>query len=70
MWLQKDVPVVQPKAIVGGREYAYIHIEGSLHVPLSLKRALELDRKGLGGTSSLGRTKRMLGGVGDAVFGK
>jgi len=48
MWLDKDVAVEQPKAIVRGREFAHIHTDGSLHAPLPLERALELERKGWG----------------------
>jgi len=48
MWLEKDVPVARPKAIVRGREFAHIHTDGSLHAPLPLKRAIELEKKGWG----------------------
>lgn len=48
MWLEKNVPVEHPKAIVRGREFAHIHTDGSLHAPLPLKRALELEKKGWG----------------------
>lgn len=45
MWLQKDLPVKQPKAIVSGREFSHIHPDGSLHIPLPFKRALEMADK-------------------------
>jgi len=48
MWLEKNLPVEHPKAIVRGREFAHIHTDGSLHAPLPLKRALELEKKGWG----------------------
>jgi len=48
MWLEKDVPVEHPRAIVRGREFAHIHTDGSLHTPLPLARALELEKKGWG----------------------
>jgi len=48
MWLADDVQVAQPKAIVSGREFAHIHSDGSLHAPLPLDRALELENKGWG----------------------
>jgi len=48
MWLAEDVPVVHPKAIVRGREFAHIHSDGSLHAPLPFKRALEVEEKGWG----------------------
>ena len=48
MWLNKAVPVLHPKAIVSGREFAHIHADGSLHAPLPHERALELEQKGWG----------------------
>jgi len=48
MWLAEGVPVAYPKAIVSGREFAHIHTDGSLHTPLPLERALELEQKGWG----------------------
>ena len=48
MWLADGVPVEHPKAIVSGHEFAHIHTDGSLHAPLPLKRALELEQKGWG----------------------
>ncbi len=48
MWLADAVPVAHPKAIVNGREFAHIHTDGSLHAPLPLSRALELEKKGWG----------------------
>jgi len=48
MWLAEGVSVAHPKAIVSGREFAHIHTDGSLHTPLPLERALELEQKGWG----------------------
>lgn len=48
MWLSEDIAVAQPKAIVNGREFAHIHPDGSLHAPLPLARALEVDATGWG----------------------
>jgi len=48
MWLKQEVPVKRPSAIVRGREFAHIHTDGSLHAPLPLKRALEVEQKGWG----------------------
>jgi len=48
MWLAEGVPVANPKAIVSGREFAHVHTDGSLHAPLPLKRAVELEQKGWG----------------------
>ena len=48
MWLDDKVPVVHSKEIVSGREFSHIHEDGSLHAPLSYKRALEVEQKGWG----------------------
>lgn len=48
MWLADDVPIKQPESIVSGREFAHIHPDGSLHAPLPLKRAIEVEKKGWG----------------------
>jgi len=48
MWLADGVPVAHPQAIVSGREFAHIHTDGSLHAPLPLERAIELEQKGWG----------------------
>ena len=34
-WLSDDLPLARPDAIVGGREFAHIHPDGSLHASLS-----------------------------------
>ncbi|MEM7130550.1 MAG: luciferase family protein [Chloroflexota bacterium] len=46
MWLSDGAPVVRPKVIVNGREFAHIHPDGSLHAPLPYERALEAAEKG------------------------
>lgn len=48
LWLEDDVPIVQPQAIVSGREFSHLHPDGSLHAPLPLERALEIEKKGWG----------------------
>ncbi len=48
MWLADNVSVVKPAAIMSGREFAHIHSDGSLHAPLPLERARELEQKGWG----------------------
>ena len=48
MWLIDDVPVINPQAIVSGREFAHTHPDGSLHAPLPYERALEVTEKGWG----------------------
>ena len=48
MWLDEGVAVVHPEAIVAGREFAHIHPDGSLHAPLPLERALEVEETGWG----------------------
>lgn len=45
MWLEKGVSIEHPKAIVAGREFSHIHPDGSLHIPLPYKRALEMSEK-------------------------
>ena len=39
LWLDDDVEVAHPEAILRGREFAHIHPDGSLHVALSPDRA-------------------------------
>jgi len=48
MWLADSATVAHPKAIVSGREFAHIHDDGSLHAPLPIDRAIELEKKGWG----------------------
>ena len=48
MWLDDSIPVIHPEAIVSGREFAHIHTDGSLHAPLPLDRALEVEETGWG----------------------
>lgn len=44
--LGQDLPVVQPDAIVSGREFGHIHPDGSLHVSLNPATVREAVRKG------------------------
>ncbi len=46
MWLSEEAPVARPEVIVAGREFAHIHPDGSLHLPLPYERALEAVEKG------------------------
>lgn len=48
MWLSDDMALAHPEAIVGGREFAHIHPDGSLHAPLPYERALEVAETGWG----------------------
>ena len=48
MWLDDSIPVIHPEAIVSGREFSHIHTDGSLHAPLPLDRALEVEETGWG----------------------
>ena len=48
MWLDESISVIHPEAIVAGREFAHIHEDGSLHAPLPLDRALEVEETGWG----------------------
>ena len=41
LWISEDLPVIVPDAIIGGREYAHIHDDGSLHIFLQPERAVE-----------------------------
>ncbi|MEO0979136.1 MAG: luciferase family protein [Pseudomonadota bacterium] len=38
-WLSEDIDLANPQAIVGGREFAHIHPDGSLHASLRPDRA-------------------------------
>ncbi|WP_298938098.1 luciferase family protein [uncultured Ruegeria sp.] len=43
-WIKEDVTVARPEVIVGGREFAHIHPDGSLHAslpPALAKQAVE-----------------------------
>ena len=43
-WIKEDVSLARPEVIVGGREFAHIHPDGSLHASLSpalAKKAVE-----------------------------
>ena len=46
MWLGEAAPLAHAAAIVSGREFAHIHPDGSLHIPLPYERALEAAEKG------------------------
>ena len=41
IWLSENLTIVQPEALIGGREYAHIHTDGSLHIFLESSRAIE-----------------------------
>ena len=47
-WINKDVPLARPEAIVGGREFAHIHPDGSLHASLSPELAVLAVKAGWG----------------------
>ena len=40
-WLNEDVTLARPDVIVGGREFAHIHPDGSLHASLSPELAVK-----------------------------
>ena len=48
MWLSDDTPLARPEVIVAGREFAHIHPDGSLHLPLPFERAVDTAAKGWG----------------------
>ena len=41
LWLDEDLPLAHPEMIARGREFAHIHLDGSLHVSLPPERARE-----------------------------
>ena len=45
IWLNDNMSVTRPQAIVAGREFAHIHTDGSLHAALPFERALEVTEK-------------------------
>lgn len=45
-WLKSGLPLHRPDAIVGGREFAHVHPDGSLHASLPPKRAAAAVRTG------------------------
>ncbi|MET1414131.1 luciferase family protein [Roseibium sp. HPY-6] len=45
-WLTEDVELAHPNAIVGGREFAHLHPDGSLHASLAPERAREAVKAG------------------------
>lgn len=40
-WLDEEITLARPDVIVGGREFAHIHPDGSLHASLSPELAVE-----------------------------
>jgi len=40
-WLLEDLQLSHPEVIVGGREFAHVHPDGSLHASLPPERAIE-----------------------------
>ncbi len=40
-WLVESLPLAHPEVIVGGREFAHVHPDGSLHASLSPDRSRE-----------------------------
>ena len=41
LWLSENLTVFKPEALIGGREFAHIHTDGSLHIFLEPERAIE-----------------------------
>ena len=48
IWIAEDLLLAHPEVIVSGREFAHIHPDGSLHLPLPYERALEVAETGWG----------------------
>ncbi len=44
--IRENVPIARPEVIVGGREFAHLHPDGSLHASLSPEMAREAVSKG------------------------
>lgn len=42
LWLTDDLELARPEVLQGGREFAHIHANGSLHVWLPVDRAIEV----------------------------
>lgn len=47
-WISEKVELARPDAVVGGREFAHIHPDGSLHLSLAPGRANEVVEAGWG----------------------
>ncbi|MGI9406682.1 MAG: luciferase family protein [Hyphomicrobiaceae bacterium] len=45
-WLRDEIPLAHPEVIAGGREFAHVHPDGSLHASLPPNRALEAVQTG------------------------
>lgn len=45
-WVKQNIPLARPDVIVGGREFAHLHPDGSLHASLPPKLATEAVRTG------------------------
>jgi len=45
-WLSEDLSLAHPEVIVGGREFAHVHPDGSLHASLPPNRAIEAVQSG------------------------
>ena len=41
VWISEGVSLAHPEAIVAGREFTHIHLDGSLHAPLPFERAIQ-----------------------------
>ena len=63
--LAEGVSLAQPQAIVGGREFAHLHPDGSLHCVTAPGYCARSSRGRLGGGPSLGGSALRLGGVHD-----
>lgn len=45
-WINESVKIGRPEVIVGGREFAHMHPDGSLHASLSPEHAIEAVKSG------------------------
>jgi phospholipase/carboxylesterase len=45
-WISEDIPLVRPEVIAGGREFAHLHPDGSLHASLPPELARQAIKAG------------------------
>ena len=45
-WIEENVQLARPEVIVGGREFAHMHPDGSLHASLPVKLAIDAVKAG------------------------
>ncbi len=48
LWLSDEVDLARPEILLSGREFAHIHLDGSLHIWLPVERAIEVEEAAWG----------------------